>query len=238
VWLLDVTRGALRRFTNAPSTEGSAVWSPDGRRIVFSSDRRGGALNLYVKDLDGTEEALLLEASTDHAATDLSRDGRYVLYQELSTHTGQDLWALPQFGDRKPFVAVQTGGTDLMGQFSPDGRWLAYQSDESGRPEVYVQAFPSGAGRTQVSTDGGTAPRWRSDGGELYYSTNGERVMSATIRVTGSSLDVGRPAALFGTPRGAILVHADGQRFLLAVTTQPASPITLLLNWEGARAPR
>src|SRR5262249_19209204 len=144
-----------RRLTFDPHSDAFPVWSPDGRHIVFSSNR-SGALDLYLKASSGAgEEQPLLETKPGKRATDWSRDGRFIVYQEVNPRTNRDLFVLPMFGDRKPKVFLQTEFNERLGRLSPDGKWLAYASNESGRYEVYVKPFPPAGGKFQISTAGG-----------------------------------------------------------------------------------
>jgi Tol biopolymer transport system component len=207
--------------------------SPDGHRIVFSSDRNGGVLNLYMTDTQGGIESPILETPQDKNAIDWSPDDRYILYQTQNARTGKDLWALPLSGDREPFPVAEAPGTDGNGRFSPDSRWVAYLSSQSGRDEVYVQSFPTSSHRLQVSTEGGALLQWSSNGREVFYVSADDRLMKATLTPSGESLDAGAPEPLFAMPAGATLVRTDGQRLLFFTTTQQPSPISLLLNWPG-----
>ena len=171
-----------------------------------------------------------------------------LLYANQDDKTGSDLWALPMIGDRKPFAVVQTNFDEMQGQFSPDGRWIAYASNESGRYEVYVRPFPDAGGKWQVSTGGGTQPRWGRNGQELVYVAPDARLMVAPIRVVQGAIDAGTPVALFATrlasgsnilPAGfnssaQYAVAPDG-RFLMNVSAGEAvtAPITIVLNWAA-----
>ena len=153
-----------------------------------------------------------------------------------SPTTGNDLWVLPLFGDRKPFPYLQTRFNENGGQFSPDGRWIAYQSNESGRNEVYVAAFPGAGGKRQISTDGGDGPRWRRDGKELFYLAPNNTLMAAAVNGQGASFEVASVTPLFETRRGSgdfpYDVSADGQRFLIisAAADARAAGITVVVN--------
>ncbi len=144
------------------------MWSPDGLRVLWSSNRNGG-FDLYIKSANGTgpEELLIKMGTGTGFGSDWSRDGRFILYQMAGAKTGQDLWIAPQFGDRKPFPYLQTQFDEQDGRFSPDGKWVAYVSNESGRDEIYVQSFPLSGAKFQISTGGGSEPQWRKDGTEL-----------------------------------------------------------------------
>jgi Tol biopolymer transport system component len=243
IWLLDTGRGVLSRFTfDAP--DALPVWSPDGRRLVFGSRR--DTFDLYEKPASGggTEE-LVLTAPGISAPTDWSTDGRFLLYRSDAPNTGSDIWALPMGGNRKPFPVIQTDFDERDGQFSPDGRWIAYESNESGRFEIYVQPFPGPGSKWQMSTNGGAQVRWRRDGRELFYIGLDSRLMTVPLQVASGSqtLEPGTPVSLFATRifggalQGAFkqqyVVSPDGQRFLInSLTAATTSPITLILNWK------
>jgi dipeptidyl aminopeptidase/acylaminoacyl peptidase len=245
VWMIDLGRGLLSRLTFDAATEAACIWSPDGSRIVFTSDR-SGVFDLYEKASTGAgREDLLLATPLNKAPTDWSRDGRFLLYRSPAPATGFDIWALPLFGDRKPFPVVQTRFDERDAQFSPDGKWIAYQSNESGRFEIYVQAFPGPGAKLQASTAGGAQVRWRRDGKELFYIGLDQRLMALPIRVDAKnqSIEPGAPVPLFVTHIGGAVqqtaplqqydVSADGQQFLLnTITEQNAPPITMLVNWK------
>ena len=242
IWLFDVARGLRTRFTFDPADEQSSVWSPDGSRIVFNS-RRKGHFDLYQKASSGAgAEEVLLEDTLEKSPLSWSPDGRFILYTAAGGSTGNDLWILPMSGDRKPFPFLQTPFNEVPGVFSPDGRWIAYVSNESGRPEVYVAPFPGPGGKWMVSTAGGGNPRWRSDGKEIFYLAGGQQMMAAAVNGAGSSFQVGAVQPLFAIrpvgPRSFYDVSADGQRFL-AITgpdQRPAAipPITVVVNWTAA----
>ena len=201
---------------------------------------RKGAINLYQKPSNGAgSEELLVESPQVKTANDWSADGRFILYESVDPKTGSDLWVLPLDEDRKPRVFLKTEFDERDGQFSPDGRWVAYRSDESGRLETYVRPFPGPGAQWQVSTAGGIAPRWRPDGKELYYIAPDGRLMAVPIGVQGATLEPGTPAPLFQTRifgGGQYDVALDG-RFLINVTTGDAitSPITLIQNWKPSQ---
>jgi serine/threonine protein kinase len=242
LWLIDLARGTSSRFTFSPWNDHSPVWSPDGSRIVFASDRTGPA-NLYQKTASGTgNEELLLQSSTNDLATDWSSDGRFLLYRKLDPKTQWDLWVLPMRGEAKPFALTQTPFNESQGQFSPDGQWIAYSSDKSGQWEVYVRSFPDPGFELPISTGGGGDPRWRRDGKELFYLAEDKKLMSVQIQTAAHRLEASVPRPLFETrvrgvndQRNYYAVTADGQRFLFA-TPSPESavtPITVVLNWTA-----
>jgi Tol biopolymer transport system component len=244
IWLIDVNRNIPTRFTFDPTDEAMGIWSPDGTRIVFDS-LRNGRRDLYQKPADGSGNEERIEASPiSKYATSWSPDGRFLLYHSTSAtpQTGNDIWVLPIAGDRKPFPFLQTRFDERRAQFSPDGQWVAYQSNESGQHEVYVARFPGAGGKRRVSPRGGGSPRWRRDGKELFYVDQDGNLMAAVIDSRGSVLEVGDVRPLFrtkmrdqnnGTPYD---VTADGQRFLLNAlvqsTTTPTS-IELVVNWPA-----
>jgi Tol biopolymer transport system component len=244
VWLIDVGRGVTSRFTFGAAANIGPVWSPDGSWIVFSSNRKGTG-NLYQKASSGAgSDELLLESSLQKVPIDWSPDGRFLLYMQVDPKTGLDLWVLPLFGERKPFPFVNTSFDERNGKFSPDGRQVAYQCDESGRFEVYVQPFPGPGGKSQVSTGGGIEPRWRRDGKELFYIAPDGKLMAAPIQGAGQTLEAGAPVALFQTrivgggtaiSKQQYAVAPDGQRFLINITADEstASPITIVTNWTA-----
>jgi Tol biopolymer transport system component len=170
IWLL--ARGVMTRLTFDAARDGFPVWSPDGKQVAFSSDRDGGVAQIYRKDTSGAGlEERLTEGPNQKYVLDWSRNGKYLLYREASPSTGRDLMALPLQGEKKPLPVVNTLFLESTGAISPDGRWVAYASNDSGRFKLYVQAFPGGAGpkgRWQVSNGGAYDVKWRGDGKELY----------------------------------------------------------------------
>ena len=245
IWIYDFARKVSTRFTFDPAIDTFPVWSPDGSRIVFASNRKVLS-NLYIRASSsaGSEE-LLLESNLDKAPNDWSLDGRFLLYRTFGDpRTKGDLWVLPLTADRKPILFLQTEYTEARPAMSPDGKWIAYDSDESGTPQVYVRPFPGPGGKYQVSTTPGLRPRWRRDGKELYYLGLDNRLMAAEVKSTGQTFVVGAVRPLFETRPvlGAIIgasnsyeVTADGKRFLVntIVGELTSSPITLVVNWDA-----
>ena len=244
VWLLDIGRETSTRLTYEQVRATFPVWSADGSGIIFASVR-GGEVNLYLKLASGAGDERLLLKSPDGAksATSWSRDGRFLLYTVDNPETKSDLWVLPLQGDRKPIPFLRTEFNESSGQFSPDGHWVGYTSDESGRDEIYVRDFSSGAaqgswdaaGRWLISKGGGTDPRWRADGKELFYVASDGKLMSVDISAK-PLFEAGAPRPLFQLPPDFIGgdVTADGKRFLVGVPVgQTASvPFTVVLNWQ------
>jgi Tol biopolymer transport system component len=244
VWLLDVGRNTSTRLTYEQIRARFPVWSADGSSVIFDAFR-AGEVNLYLKLASGAgAERLLLKSSDGYKyATNSSRDGRFLLYTGANTKTQSDLWVLPLNGDQKPIPFLHTEFNESSGQFSPDGHWIAYTSDESGGDEIYVRGFSSSSaqgvwdseGKWLISKGGGTGPRWRGDGKELFYVASDGKLMSVDIRAK-PVFEAGAPRPLFQLPLGFIGVEvtADGRRFLVAVpVAQSASvPFTVVLNWQ------
>lgn len=239
IWLFDLARGIPSRFTTDPANDDNPLWSPDGSSIAFASDREG-VFNLYQKVASGGgPEEVLFKSGEWKFPDDWSADGRFIVYQSLNPKTKWDLWVLPMSGDRQPLPFLQTEFNEEQAQFSPDGKWIAYTSDESGAPEVYVQTFPASGGKWRVSAGGGCQPRWRRDGRELFYIAADRRLMAVDVRL-GATFEAGAPKALFGTRvltltvfRNHYAVSADGQRFLINSTIEETSPtpISVVMNW-------
>ncbi len=243
LWLHELARDVETRFT-LPPLVGPPIWSPDSRRIAFS-----GQHSLYVKSASGGQEQLLLQSGNPTTPADWSRDGKYLLYTEIDPKTRGDIWYLTLDASGKPaapVVFLKTGFNESQGQFSPDGRWVAYFSNESGQSEVYVRPFPSGGALTKISSDGGDAPRWRGDGKELYYlkhsGTSYSLIAVSVQSPSGGPLTAGVPKALFEMHSRSILPEnnifdyspsADGRRFLVYVLSDATMPtLNVITNWE------
>jgi Tol biopolymer transport system component len=250
IWTVDNLRGGATRITTYAANEFFAVWSPDQSRIAFSSNRNG-IFDLFLKSSSGTgAEDLLFESSFPKVPTDWSFDDQFILYQYGDAQTGWDLAAWPlkaERGNRKPIVVVRGPFQERGGQFSPDRKWVAYQSNETGPFEVYVQSFPGPGGKVRVSIAGGTDPRWHPNGRELFFLAPDGKLMAASVRTSGSAFDPGTPTALFQT-RTAVggnanlfpqyAVARDG-RFLINVpdTASSAAPIMVIVNWNPHLTP-
>ncbi len=245
VWLLDVARNTSTRLTYEQVRATFPVWSADGSSVIFDSIR-GGEVSLYLKLASGAgDEQLLLKSDAGYKyATSSSRDGRFLSYTVVNPETKTDLWVLPMQGDRKPTPFLRTEFNERSGQFSPDGHWIAYISDESGSDEIYVREFSSGsaqgsgdaAGKWLISKGGGTYPRWRGDGKELFYVASGGKLTSVDISAK-PVFQAGAPRPLFQLPPGFIgsEVTPDGGRFLIGVPAALSAsvPFTVLLNWQA-----
>ena len=242
IWLMDLARGTPSRFTFEQSTDFAPIWAPDGNRIVFASLRDGPpSLFQKVSNSAGNDE-LLLKNFIPNLPYDWSRDGHFIIYGVIDPKTSWDLWVLPLDGDRTPIPFLQTDFDERQAQFSPNGKWVAYTSNESGRVEVHVRPFPAAAGNWQVSTDGGEQPRWRSDGKELFYLSADHKLMALEVNTEGPTFEHHAPKALFVTRVGGIdtpghyyAVTGDGQRFLLNNLVEEAAhtPITVVTNWTA-----
>jgi eukaryotic-like serine/threonine-protein kinase len=241
IWALDLVRGVSTRLTFDPVVENLPVWSPDGLRVLFAS-RRSGAFDLHVKAATGAgqEEVLIKMGTVNGWPTDWSRDGRFILYRRPGDKTGSDLWIAPQSGDQQPFPYLQSSFNEEEGKFSPDGHWIAYVSNESGREEVYVQAFPLSSEKRRISTNGGYDPNWRKDGTGLFYLAADRTLMAVEVKPSGTAFEPGVPKPLFALPgnttRRSYAVAGDGRRFLVSKPTADVTttPITIVLNWQAS----
>jgi Tol biopolymer transport system component len=248
LWMLDVSRGVRSRLTAELAPDLSPVWSPDGRSVIFTSKRNGPA-DIYWKSAAGGDDVLLFASSAEKAVTSWSRDGRYVAFYTTGA-TDRGVWILPLDGSSPPkpgtpFRVVQSGAFDWSGEFSPDGRWLAYASRESGTDEVFVTPSPSGGAKWQVSSGGGAHPRWRADGREIFYLTAAGELVAVSVTPQGADLAFGTPASLFHTHRPMdantpFEVLDDGKRFLVLSSGEQGSArlLTLVTNWTRQLATR
>jgi eukaryotic-like serine/threonine-protein kinase len=240
--LLQLLSGIPQRFTFHPKDEACPVWSPDGSRIAFAAHRTG-YFELYQKPSSGAgDDELLLETRTSKTATDWSLDGRYIVYMDILPKTKFDLAVLPLFGSRRPQPFAPTEFNEKQGRLSPDGRWMAYASDESGRYEVYVQPFPATGGKWQISIGGGEQPSWRRDGKELFYVGEGQKLIVVTVDASSPTFRASTRRELFQMhspvniwTRNEYAATPDGQRFLVntLVESSASSPITVVINWSA-----
>jgi len=244
IWLLDLGRRVLSRFTSDPRPEIYPVWSPDGTRIVYAAmNAHGSGFNLYERPVTGNGEAMpLLDTPHNMVPEDWSRDGRFLSYITQDSAGRWDIGVLPTGATGKPSLITKTPYDEMSSQFSPDGHWITYESDESGRNEIYVQPFPGPGAKTIVSTGGGLQARWRPDGRELFYVAPDGKLMAVGMRMTsdGRTIEPASPVPLFvarvsstrtGGSRHEYAVSLDGQRFLMnTFVEQNAAPITLVLN--------
>ena len=240
LWVLDVDRGVPSRFTSRPGITTSPVWSPDGRTILFGSDIPS---NLFRKEASGASgEQRLTQSPNPQFPMDWSRDGRFILYeQDTAPGDQRSLWILPVGpGDAKPKPYQRTALNESMGQFSPDTRWVAFQSDESGRYEIYIDAFPEPRGKVRISTGGGVLPQWGAGGRELFYISPDSMLMSVSLKLGAGSVVAAAPHALFpllviDADVSPYDVARDGQRFLVLETAEHAArpPLTVIVNWPA-----
>jgi eukaryotic-like serine/threonine-protein kinase len=243
IHVLDIARGSLTRFTHEGGDEQTPIWTPDGTRIAYSS-QRGGALAMYWKASEGGTPEAILTAEHPQRPSSFSPDGKVLAYTELREDSGADIWTvrLDSAIPRQPELFLRTALDEDLPLFSPDGRWLAYRSNESGRTEVYVARFPGAAVKRQVSIDGGDQPQWGADGRQLFY-VDGTRLMSVDMN-TESGLPVGKPRMLFErAPSESALnsggwghtyaVRPDGKGFLFVsnATKPEVRELKVVLNW-------
>jgi Tol biopolymer transport system component len=253
IWLFELLRGTMSRFTYDVTQDNSMpIWSPDGAHIVFSS-LRNGKWGLYQKITSGSgnDELLYESVGTEKAPMSWSPDGKFIVFEVTDPKTAWDLWVLPVTGDRKPYPIMQTAFNETWAEVSPNGKWIVYDSDETGGYEIYVRPFPSGDGKWQVSANGGWFPRWHKDGKELFYAdaaANG-KLLSVRVNTAGSEPEFSPPTPLFESGYvniNHVIVHhkyavsPDGQRFIIpraesasgGESQQP--PITVVLNWTAS----
>jgi eukaryotic-like serine/threonine-protein kinase len=240
IYVIDLARGS--RITFGPANNSFPIWSPDGTRIAWSSNREG-AFQIYQKLASGVgQEELLLKSDVVINPQSWSADGRFILYTRVDPKTNNDVWVLPLDGDRQPYPFLQTPFFEGKARFSPDGRWIAYQSNDQGRPEVSVQTFPASGGKWVVSTNGGFLPHWRGDGNELFYISADNKLMAVEVK-PGSSFEAGVQKALFDlAPVRAVVskgfgytMTADGQRFLFVSEAEETATLkyTVVVNWTA-----
>jgi serine/threonine protein kinase len=244
LWIFDLARGTGTRVTFGPANNGTPVWSPDGKTIYYASSNKGiPHISAKAADGSGSERVILETPGIVELPLSISSDGRYVAYwrKDLAKDVGSHIWALPLFGDGKPFPIIQDTWSEKEAQISPDGKWMAYVSNDSGRNQVYITPFPGGGAKWQVSKDGGSSPKWRGDGKELFYLDNSDSIIAVDLTVSGNAIDLGVPRVLFqavGIQRdyGPYDVTADGKKFLInsGNIAQGGEPLTLVQNWLNA----
>jgi Tol biopolymer transport system component len=252
LWITDLEHGRDSRLTFEPSLNSGPIWSPDGSRIAYESNRGDGTARIYRRASNNTgADELLFESKLAVAPLDWSRDGKYIIFRPVRVPL--DLWALPLQGEKKPILLVATPGineTETMGQLSPDSRWLAYVTNASGLFQVMVQAFSPvpekpPAAKWQISTAGGAQPRWRSDGKELYYMAPDGKLIVVEVNTSQQGFEHGPPQPLFASradaPTGAMswsyFPSADGKRFLVRIPASATSElpaVTVIVNWPAA----
>lgn len=236
VWLYDFSRSTLTLLTSNGSSQWPE-WTPDGKRVVYRGTR-AGFRNLFWKNADGSgEEERLTTGESIQTVNSVSPDGKRLVFDEQDPATGLDVWVMPLDGDRKPQKLLNSPSNEQNAHFSPNGRWLAYMSNESGRPEVYVRPFPGPGAKLQVSTEGGALPVWSRDGRELFYILD-DKTMAVDVK-TEPGFSAGVPKLLYagryiGSLSGAHDVSPDGRRFLRIQPTESAqagAQINVVINW-------
>lgn len=235
IWTYDIAGGTMTRLTTE-SNGGYPIWTHDGKRIVYRSDR-AGFRNIFWKSADGTgDEEQLTKGNNMQTPYSCSPDGKYLAFGESNPTTGSDIWILPLSGERKQQSFLGTTFGETLPSFSPDSRWLAYQSNELGRTEIYVQSFPGRNGKLKISVDGGSSSHWAGNGRELFYRS-GRETLAVDIK-TEPILTAGKPMLLFEGQfvTGSLTqdVTSDGQHFLMIQSVEPEQPamqINLVLNW-------
>jgi serine/threonine protein kinase/Tol biopolymer transport system component len=236
IWMLDISRGLKSRLTFDPSDDSNPIPSHDGSRFVYTSWKEG--VNIYIKSTAGTDEpSMILKSLSYNTPSDWSADGRWLLFQDVGKRADQDIWYLPMEGERvkKPFIQTEFNEQDAV--FSPDGKWVAYTSDESSRNEIYVRAFPAGEGKWQVSSSGGRNAYWGRDGKSIFYGSD-QGIMATTVSVVGGAFVIGDSKVVFRNPAQAGLrlhgVNIDGSKLLVShlPTSQGAVSLTLITDWR------
>jgi Tol biopolymer transport system component len=242
IWIFDLARGTKTRLTFGAASQGAPAWSPDGKTVFYQSNASGG-FHIYSKAADGSgsEQTVIESKDAEEAFPKTSPDGRYLVYVRRSGgQPANELWALPLFGDRKPFPFVQSAFLKNGVAFSPDGKWLAYHTNEQGRNEVYITAFPGGGAKWQVSTNGGGLAHWRRDSKELFFLDPSDNIVAVDVNLSGKAPQLGVPHTLFQASavqrqNGPFDVTADGKRFLVNIGNlkEGSDPLTLVLNWPA-----
>jgi serine/threonine protein kinase len=243
IWVFDLARGTNTRLTFGPGSKNSPAWTPDGKMVSYSSTVKGPP-HIYARAADGSgaEKTIVETPDVIELPDSFSHDGRYLVYSRHvpKSEPTNHLWVLPLFGDGKPFPIVQTTFDERFAAISSDGKWIAYQNNESGAYEIYVTPFPGGGAKWQVSTNGGISPKWRKDGKELYFIDGLDNIVAVDVNASANAVHLGVPHALFqavGIQReyGPYDVTADGKKFLINSGNVNASsdPLTLVLNWPS-----
>ena len=247
IWLLDLVRGGAMRLTFSTAMDEFPIWSPDGRHIAFTSNREG-RYNLYQRAANGAgDDELLLKSDEDKAITDWSKDGRFLVYNNLTED--RDISVLPIAEGRKPILVLGTQFFEGHSKLSPDGQWMVYMSNESGRGELYVRPFKRPSSKENqatgehwmISTQGGGGAQWPGDGKEVFYNSGG-KIMAVLVK---AGVSQGRPAFEAGVPKllfdphgvgyDKFAVTADGQRFLvnIPIAEEKAQSVNVVLNWTA-----
>ena len=239
IWVVQFSRGISTRFTFDPGADLSPIWSPDGTKIVFGSNRKGRFLDLFQKTTNQATDELLKGVNADAFPVSWTPDGKFVIYASNDQRTKADLWLLPISGNQKPIPLIRSEFNEDRADVSADGNWIAYSSDESGRSEIYVQTMPPSGARYQISNDGGSEPQWRQDGKEIFFISPDKQLMAAQI-LRKDPFETSIPKALFviqerfiGPERGTYAVSNDGNRFLINTVSENSmsNAVHLITNW-------
>ncbi|AMY08399.1 translocation protein TolB [Luteitalea pratensis] len=240
IYLVDLVRGVRQRLTMDPSHERSAVWTPDGRQVIYTS--RGLDLYRRAADFSGADEALVAEG-TSKDPRDVSFDGARLLSRRSGGETTNDIWVVPLSGERTPRPLLQTPANENYASFAPDARSIVFASDESGASEVYVMSLEPGGGKVQVSTRGGSFPRWRNRN-EIVYVAPDQTLMSVAVTGAGATFAAGAPSALFKIdavpgPGSPFDMTADGKRFIVnsRLPSRVPASINVIVNWTALVQP-
>jgi serine/threonine protein kinase len=243
IWVHDLARATQSRLTfGLAEYSGTPLWALDGNRIIFSSNRKGYS-DLYWKPSNGTgKEDLLFGSESNKYGDDVSRDGRYLIFENVNPASGSsELWLLPLVGERTPKPYLQTESYLTHAVISPDGHWVAYASNEVGGREIFVQSFPEAGAKFQISNDGGDCPVWRNDGKELFYLGASNHIVAVPVE-TGATFRAGAPQALFSVATGSLsgsrsvfALSSDGQRILVNQLLEESNrtPISVVANWDA-----
>jgi hypothetical protein len=245
IWITDLRRGSEMRFTSESSSERAPVWSPDGGRIAFTADR-SGMWDVFIKSIHQADHVIGASGGFGKFTSDWSPDGKFLVYHTPAAQTNWDVWVLPVDDPSKQWPILQSRFNEMLGSVAPNGRWLAYTSDETGGPQVYVQSFPDPGKKVRVSRQGGYEPKWASTGDELFFISADRKLMAVEVRTTGPVLDPGVPQELFALPvpdlvpsfSNTYAVAARGQKFLVntLVHGSASSTMSVVLNWTRAQA--
>jgi len=246
IWNLDLARGTKIRLTSGPGIKGAPVWQPDGQFVLFSSGFTGSPvhINRIKGDGSGTSEIVIKSDDSVDNPRSVCREGNYLAFSRYPKESPnlQAIWILPLSGDRKPFPLIHSEFGNHLPTFSPNCKWVAYVSIETGQREVYVTHFPDATRRYRVSTQGGTLPRWRGDGRELFYASRNS-ILAVSVDEKPDSISLGTPHTIINAANYAAAapvnfydVTADGRRFLMTEANSPKGPVplTLVTNWDAA----
>jgi Tol biopolymer transport system component len=239
LWLYQIKRNLRTRFTFDPARDANAVWSPDGKSIAFMSDRKGNQ-DIYLKSVAGVgAEEALLESPDSEFPSSWSPDGKFLVYNRvLAASNIPSLWILPLQGERKPFPFIETQFINTSGTFSPDGKWIAYASNESGPFQLYVVPFPNPSRKFQISRDGITSYSWPAKANQITYVSTEGQMFYVEVKPGKDTFEVGEPKPLFtlpGGPTAAFAQTSDGKKFLMVSSgvQQPTRPFQLIVNWPA-----